>query len=90
MITHVGFIALNVAAPLGRCLSTQPSGLLFQQLPWDPANVNTCKNMYDLDMLQVTTCLFCFCTFQHSFENASLALGGTLNLVESVLKQEVK
>ena len=31
-----------------------------------------------------------FCIFQHIFENASLALGGTLDLVDRVLKQEVR
>lgn len=30
-----------------------------------------------------------FHPFQHSFENARLALGGTLNVVDKVLKQEV-
>ena len=39
-ITHVCFIALTLAGPLGRCLNTWPKGLVFKQLPWDPANVN--------------------------------------------------
>ena len=39
-ITHVCFIALTLAGSLGRCLNTRPYGLVFKQLPWDPANVN--------------------------------------------------
>ena len=46
-ITHVCFIALTLAGPLGRCLNTQPNGLVFKQLPLDPANVNAWKNMCD-------------------------------------------
>ena len=44
-ITHVCFIALTLAGSLGRCLNTQPNGLVFKQLPQDPANVNAWKNM---------------------------------------------
>ena len=47
MITHVCFIALTLAVSLGRCLTTQPDGLMFKQLPQDPANLNACKNMCD-------------------------------------------
>ena len=39
-VTHVCFIALTLAGSLGRCLSTRPVGLLFKQLPQNPANVN--------------------------------------------------
>ena len=39
-ITHVCFIALTLAGSLGRCLNTRPNGLVFKQLPRDPANVN--------------------------------------------------
>ena len=39
-ITHVWFIALTLAGSLGRCLNTRPNGLVFKQLPQDPANVN--------------------------------------------------
>ena len=46
-ITHVCFIALTLAGSLGRCLNTRPSGLVFKQLPRDPANVNAWKNMCD-------------------------------------------
>ena len=46
-ITHVCFIALTLAWSLGRCLNTRPNGLVFKQLPRDPANVNAWKNMYD-------------------------------------------
>ena len=38
-ITHVCFIALTLAGSLGRCLNTWPIGLVFKQLPRDPANV---------------------------------------------------
>ena len=34
------FIALTLAGSLGRCLNTRPNGLVFKQLPRDPANVN--------------------------------------------------
>ena len=34
-ITHVCFIALTLAASLGRCLNTRPNGLVFKQLPQD-------------------------------------------------------
>ena len=46
-ITHVCFIALTLAGSLGRCLNTRPNGLVFKQLPRDPANVNEWKNMCD-------------------------------------------
>ena len=46
-ITHVCFIALTLAWSLGRCLKTRPLGLVFKQLPRDPANVNARKNMCD-------------------------------------------
>ena len=46
-ITHVCFIALTLAGSLGRYLNTRPSGLVFKQLPRDPANVNAWKNMCD-------------------------------------------
>ena len=46
-ITHVCFIALTLAESLGRCLNTRPNGLVFKQLPRDPANVYAWKNMYD-------------------------------------------
>ena len=39
-ITHVCFIALTLARSLGRCLGTRPIGLVFEQVPSDPANVN--------------------------------------------------
>ena len=39
-ITHVCFIALTLAGYLGRCINTRPNGLVFKQLPRDPANVN--------------------------------------------------
>ena len=42
-ITHGCFIALTLAGSLGRCLNTQPIGLIFKQLPRDPANVNARK-----------------------------------------------
>ena len=47
MITHVCFISLTLARSLGKCLSTQPIGLLLKHLPQDPANVNALKNMCD-------------------------------------------
>ena len=40
MMTHVCYIALTLAGSLGRCLNTRPNGLVFKQLPWDPANVD--------------------------------------------------
>ena len=46
-ITHVWIIALTFAGSLGRCLNTRPNGLLFKQLPRDPANVYAWKNMCD-------------------------------------------
>ena len=46
-ITHVCFIALTLAKSLGRCLNSRPLGLVFKQLPRDPANVNAWKNMCD-------------------------------------------
>ena len=46
-ITHVCFIALTLAGSLGRCLNTRPKGLVFKQLPRDPAYVNARKNMCD-------------------------------------------
>ena len=46
-ITHGCFIALTLAWSLGRCLKTRPLGLVFKQLPQDPANVNARKNMCD-------------------------------------------
>ena len=42
-ITHVCFIALTLAGSLGRCLNARPKGLVFKQLPRDPANVNAWK-----------------------------------------------
>ena len=39
-IAHVCSIALSLAGSLWRCLNTRPSGLVFKQLPRDPANVN--------------------------------------------------
>ena len=39
-IPHVYFSALTFAGSLGISLNTRPSGLLFKQLPQDPANVN--------------------------------------------------
>ena len=47
MITHVCFIALTLAMSLGKCLNTRPDGLVLNQLPQDPANVNARKNMCD-------------------------------------------
>ena len=41
-ITHVCFISLTLAGSFWRCLNTWPNGLVFKQLPWDPANVNAC------------------------------------------------
>ena len=46
-ITHFCFIALTLVWSLGRCLNTGPNGLVFKQLPRDPANVNAWKNMCD-------------------------------------------
>ena len=40
MIKHVCFMALSFAGSLGRCLNTRPDGLVFKQLPQEPANVN--------------------------------------------------
>ena len=40
MITNVCFIALTLARELGRCLNTNPIGLLVKQLPQDPASYN--------------------------------------------------
>ena len=37
-ITHVYFI--NACGCRGRCLSTKPIGLVFEQLPRDPENAN--------------------------------------------------
>ena len=39
-ITYVCFIALTLARSLERCFNTQPNGLVFKQLPQNPANVN--------------------------------------------------
>ena len=41
------FIAITFAGFLGRYLNTRPSGLVFKQLPRDPANVNAWKTMGD-------------------------------------------
>ena len=38
--TFVCFIDLTLAGSLGRCINTLPDGLVFKQLPRDPANVN--------------------------------------------------
>ena len=46
-ITHVCFIAWTLFVALRRCLNTQPSGIVFKQLPRDPASVNARKNMCD-------------------------------------------
>ena len=46
-MTYVGFKALTLAGSLGRSLKTQPYGLVFKQLPQNPANVNAWKNMCD-------------------------------------------
>ena len=37
---HGYFITITFAGFIGRYLNTQPSGLVFKQLPRDPANVN--------------------------------------------------
>ena len=42
-IKHVFFIALTLAGSLGQCLKTRPKGLVFKQLPRDPAHVNAWK-----------------------------------------------
>ena len=42
-ITHVCFIALTLVRSLRQGLNTRPIGLMFKQLPWDPANVNAWK-----------------------------------------------
>ena len=34
------FHCITLAGSLGRCLNTQPKGLVFKKLPRDPANVN--------------------------------------------------
>ena len=39
-IIYGHFIAITFAGSLGRYLNTRPSGLVFKQLPRDPANVN--------------------------------------------------
>ena len=39
-ITHACLIALTLAESLERCLNNRPIGLVFKQLPRDPANVN--------------------------------------------------
>ena len=39
-IIHGYFIAITFAGSLRRYLNTRPSGLVFKQLPGDPANVN--------------------------------------------------
>ena len=44
MITHVCFIALTLAGSLEQCLNTPLNGLVFKQLPRDPANVHALKN----------------------------------------------
>ena len=46
-IINFCFIALTLTWSLGRCLNTPPIGLVFKQLPRDPANVNVWKNMCD-------------------------------------------
>ena len=46
-VTYVCFIALTFAGSLGRSWNTGPCGLVFKQLPRDPANVNAWKIMYD-------------------------------------------
>ena len=43
MITRVCSIAFKLAGSLGRCLNTQPIGLVFKQLPQDLTNVNALK-----------------------------------------------
>ena len=40
-------IHVTLAGSFGRCLNTRPDGLVFKQLPRDPANVNARKNMCD-------------------------------------------
>ena len=39
-IIHGYSIVMTFAGSLGRYLNTRPSGLVFKQLPRDPANVN--------------------------------------------------
>ena len=46
-IIHGCFIEITFAGSLGRYLNTRPSGLMFKQLPLDPANVNAWKAMGD-------------------------------------------
>ena len=46
-IIHSYFIAITFDGPLGRYLNTRLSGLVFKQLPRDPANVNASKTMVD-------------------------------------------
>ena len=46
-IIHGYFIAITFAGSLGRYLNAWPSGLVFKQLPRDPANVNARSTMGD-------------------------------------------
>ena len=45
-VTHICFIAWTLAGSLGRCLNSRPNGLVFKQLPRDPANVHAWKKTY--------------------------------------------
>ena len=56
-VTHGYFIAITFAGSLGRYLNTRPSGLVFKQLPRDPANVNAWKTMDDPYIGDVETAL---------------------------------
>ena len=47
MIKLVCFSALTFAGSLGKSLNIQRSGLMFKQLPRDPANVIACEPQHD-------------------------------------------
>ena len=70
-ITHVCFIVLTLARSPGRCLNTRPNGLVFKQLPRDPENVNTRKNVCDPYIIYRNatglTCVTCIQNFIHIY-----------------------
>ena len=58
-IIHGYFIAITFAGSLGRYLNTRPSGLVFKQLPRDPANVDAWKTMGNRVINSLFECFDC-------------------------------
>ena len=57
--TYAYFIALTYVRSLWRCSNSQPSGLLFKQLPQNQANVNAFKiNLWCLHFLYLDQYIF--------------------------------